>query len=163
MTKDPVLTARAVVKSYGATPALRGVSLTIERPDEILAVTGPSGCGKSTLLHCLAGILRPDAGEIWYGGSARRGVADDHGWRAVPECQHQGQRAAHRVGSAGVLMLRYAGNPWLGHEQRAGQRVLRQGGRIHVLPRGGDEEPVEVRAAEAATGHLRHRQLDGGE
>jgi ABC-type lipoprotein export system ATPase subunit len=33
---------------------------------EILAVTGPSGCGKSTLLHCLAGILRPDAGEVLY-------------------------------------------------------------------------------------------------
>ena len=33
---------------------------------EIVAVTGPSGCGKSTLLHCLAGILRPDAGEVLY-------------------------------------------------------------------------------------------------
>jgi ABC-type lipoprotein export system ATPase subunit len=31
----------------------------------ILAVMGPSGSGKSTLLHCLAGILTPDAGEVW--------------------------------------------------------------------------------------------------
>jgi len=29
---------------------------------------GPSGSGKSTLLHCLAGILVPDAGEIWFDG-----------------------------------------------------------------------------------------------
>ena len=35
-------------------------------PGEILAVTGPSGSGKSTLLHCLAGIVRPDAGEVRY-------------------------------------------------------------------------------------------------
>jgi putative ABC transport system ATP-binding protein len=35
---------------------------------EILAVMGPSGSGKSTLLHCLAGIFRPDSGEIWFDG-----------------------------------------------------------------------------------------------
>jgi putative ABC transport system ATP-binding protein len=35
---------------------------------EILAVMGPSGSGKSTLLHCLAGILVPDSGAIWFGG-----------------------------------------------------------------------------------------------
>ncbi len=29
---------------------------------------GPSGSGKSTLLHCLAGILVPDAGEVWFAG-----------------------------------------------------------------------------------------------
>ncbi|MFC0526079.1 ABC transporter ATP-binding protein [Phytohabitans kaempferiae] len=61
------LEARGVVRSYGQTPALRGVSLDVQE-GEILAVTGPSGCGKSTLLHCLAGILRPDAGEVLYRG-----------------------------------------------------------------------------------------------
>ena len=29
---------------------------------------GPSGSGKSTLLHCLAGILTPDEGEVWFAG-----------------------------------------------------------------------------------------------
>jgi putative ABC transport system ATP-binding protein len=57
------LEARGVVKAYGRTPALRGVTLDVAE-GEIVAVTGPSGCGKSTLLHCLAGILRPDAGEV---------------------------------------------------------------------------------------------------
>ncbi|MFE9956014.1 ABC transporter ATP-binding protein [Micromonospora sp. NPDC005299] len=61
------LEARGVVRAYGRTPALRGVTLDVAE-GEILAVTGPSGCGKSTLLHCLAGILRPDAGQVTWRG-----------------------------------------------------------------------------------------------
>ncbi|MGC5331973.1 ABC transporter ATP-binding protein [Micromonospora sp. DT62] len=61
------LQARGVVKAYGRTPALRGVTVDVAE-GEIVAVTGPSGCGKSTLLHCLAGILRPDAGEVSWNG-----------------------------------------------------------------------------------------------
>ncbi|BAL85394.1 putative ABC transporter ATP-binding protein [Actinoplanes missouriensis 431] len=60
-----LLTATGVQKNYGPTQALRGVDFSIAA-GEIVAVTGPSGCGKSTLLHCLAGILRADAGEIRY-------------------------------------------------------------------------------------------------
>jgi len=60
--------ARNLVKSFGQTPALRGATIAVE-PGEILAVMGPSGSGKSTLLHCLAGILAPDEGEVWFDGS----------------------------------------------------------------------------------------------
>jgi putative ABC transport system ATP-binding protein len=62
-----VIAARSVVKSFGPTPALRGASVSAAR-GEILAVMGPSGSGKSTLLHCLAGILVPDDGEVWFDG-----------------------------------------------------------------------------------------------
>jgi putative ABC transport system ATP-binding protein len=70
-----VLSARGVVKSYGRTLALRGVSLAVDE-GEIVAVTGPSGCGKSTLLHCLSGILRPDAGEVAYRGQRLDGWSE---------------------------------------------------------------------------------------
>ncbi|TCJ31162.1 ABC transporter ATP-binding protein [Nocardioides jejuensis] len=64
---DQLISARAVRKAYGRTEALRGVSLDISAGEK-LAITGPSGSGKSTLLLSLAGILRPEAGEISYDG-----------------------------------------------------------------------------------------------
>ncbi|KAB1146435.1 ABC transporter ATP-binding protein [Streptomyces luteolifulvus] len=63
----PLLAARDLAKTHGRTQALRGASAEL-RAGEILAVTGASGSGKSTLLHCLAGIVRPDAGSVTYGG-----------------------------------------------------------------------------------------------
>ena len=62
-----LLKADEVHKSFGSTPALRGASLEIKK-GEILAIMGPSGSGKSTLLHCLAGIFKPDSGEVWFEG-----------------------------------------------------------------------------------------------
>jgi putative ABC transport system ATP-binding protein len=82
---DSVVEARDVALSFGPTPALRGTSVAVA-PGEILAVMGPSGSGKSTLLHCLAGILTPDVGEIFFDGrrvdtmgeEARSALRRDH-------------------------------------------------------------------------------------
>ena len=49
--------------------ALRGVDLTIEEPG-FYAIMGQSGSGKSTLLHLLAGLDKPDGGEILIAGEA---------------------------------------------------------------------------------------------
>ncbi|GLX97343.1 ABC transporter ATP-binding protein [Herbidospora sp. NBRC 101105] len=58
-----MLEARNLGKSFGRTTALTDVSLTVAA-GEIVAVTGPSGAGKSTVLHCLAGVVRPESGEV---------------------------------------------------------------------------------------------------
>src|ERR1700745_2850608 len=71
-----VVEARNLVRSFGSTPALRGASITVHR-GEIVAVMGPSGSGKSTLLHCLAGILTPEEGEVWFGGQRLDTVSDE--------------------------------------------------------------------------------------
>jgi putative ABC transport system ATP-binding protein len=64
---DPILAARSVTKSFGATQALRGADIEVAH-GEVLAVMGPSGSGKSTLLHCLAGVLLPSCGEVFFAG-----------------------------------------------------------------------------------------------
>ena len=64
---DVILETRDLTLSFGKTPALRGASVSVKR-GEVLAMMGPSGSGKSTLLHCLAGILVPDFGEVYFDG-----------------------------------------------------------------------------------------------
>jgi putative ABC transport system ATP-binding protein len=70
-----LLRASDVHKSFGLTPALRGADLAVGA-GEVLAIMGPSGSGKSTLMHCLAGILRPDSGQISYDGRRVDEMAD---------------------------------------------------------------------------------------
>ncbi len=57
------LEARGLVKRYGERAALRGVGFEAAS-GELLAVIGPNGAGKTTLLSILAGIARPDEGEV---------------------------------------------------------------------------------------------------
>ncbi|MEV8628915.1 ABC transporter ATP-binding protein [Streptomyces sp. NBC_01268] len=75
MTAEPLLRASGIDKAYGPTPALAGADFAL-RAGEVVAVMGPSGSGKSTLLHCLAGIVRPDAGTIHYDGRELTALTD---------------------------------------------------------------------------------------
>ncbi|MFB6977324.1 sugar ABC transporter ATP-binding protein [Streptomyces scopuliridis] len=59
----PVLALKDVSKSFGAVRALRDVSLQLF-PGEAHALAGENGAGKSTLIKTLAGVHRPDAGEV---------------------------------------------------------------------------------------------------
>jgi putative spermidine/putrescine transport system ATP-binding protein len=55
-------------KRFGATAAVAGLSLEVER-GEFVSLLGPSGCGKTTTLRLVAGLLTPDAGEVWLEGA----------------------------------------------------------------------------------------------
>ncbi|MES9539500.1 ATP-binding cassette domain-containing protein [Actinomadura sp. NPDC000600] len=65
--EQPMVRADNVHKSYGATPVLNGVSLTVER-GETVCVMGPSGSGKSTFLRCIHNLETIDAGRIYLDG-----------------------------------------------------------------------------------------------
>jgi len=69
---EPASTVRAhfridgIVKSFGATDVLHGLTLDVAR-GELVCLLGPSGCGKSTLLNVIAGVLAPDRGSVHLG------------------------------------------------------------------------------------------------
>lgn len=67
------IAVRRVSVRYGqeADPALLAVSLDV-KPGEMIALIGQSGSGKSTLLKVMAGLLRPQAGTISFGGVEMR-------------------------------------------------------------------------------------------
>ncbi len=64
---SPFLRLAAVTKRYGGHGGIEDVSLEISAGESVVVV-GPSGSGKTTLLRLVAGLERPDAGEIWLDG-----------------------------------------------------------------------------------------------
>jgi branched-chain amino acid transport system ATP-binding protein len=64
---EPLLSVRGVEKSFGALKALGPVDVTLTQ-GERLGLIGPNGSGKTTLINCIAGLFRPEAGKIIYGG-----------------------------------------------------------------------------------------------
>jgi heme exporter protein A len=64
----PALAVRDLARSFGHVRALRGLDFALGR-GEVMAVFGPNGAGKTTLLRLLAGLLRPDRGEVLLTGA----------------------------------------------------------------------------------------------
>jgi ABC-type uncharacterized transport system ATPase subunit len=63
----PRLTLSGITKHFPAVVANDGIDLTV-MPGEIHAILGENGAGKSTLVKIVYGIVRPDAGTIWWNG-----------------------------------------------------------------------------------------------
>ena len=66
-----LISIRGVRHAYatpaGPLPVLDGLDVSVPE-GEFCAVVGPSGCGKSTLTRLVAGLMKPDAGEVWLHG-----------------------------------------------------------------------------------------------
>ncbi|MBI5761760.1 MAG: sugar ABC transporter ATP-binding protein [Planctomycetales bacterium] len=128
----PLLRMTGITKRFGATQALRGVSLEVSA-GEVLALIGENGAGKSTLMKVLSGAHAPDSGQMEFAG------------------QPYAPRGPHAARLAGVSMiyqelnlapdLSVEDNIMLGQERHAGGWVDHR------------QQRTEVRQALALLGH----------
>ncbi|QGY29724.1 methionine ABC transporter ATP-binding protein [Pantoea cypripedii] len=107
-----VVSVRDISRRFGATHALRKVSLTVNQ-GEILGIIGRSGAGKSTLIRCLNGLEQPDEGVIEIEGRAISGLSEK-ALQAVRSrvgmvFQHFNLLAAKTVAQNVALPLKIAG------------------------------------------------------
>jgi rhamnose transport system ATP-binding protein len=110
MKPDGAIAAlRDVTKSFGGTVAVREVSFEL-RPGEVLALLGENGAGKSTCVKLLAGVYRPDRGQIILEGRSLD-------LRSPLEAQHHGIAVMHQhPGLFGDLSV--AENLFIGHARK---------------------------------------------
>jgi ribose transport system ATP-binding protein len=113
---QPLLRLTGIVKTFPGVRALDGVDLEV-LAGEVHCLLGQNGAGKSTLIKVLAGVHRPDSGELL--------------WRGAPT-SFSGPQAATRAGIATIYQeldlvddLTVAENIFLGHEQSAAGFVRR--------------------------------------
>ena len=119
-----VLRVERLSKSFDGVRALDGVSIDVG-PHEVVGVLGENGAGKSTLLKVLAGLCRPDAGEITVRGRTMR---------------FRGPRDAAAAGISMVFQeqslvpnLNVAENIMLGHEDAALRGGFYDWKKLHAL------------------------------
>ncbi|MDE0888276.1 MAG: ABC transporter ATP-binding protein [Phycisphaerales bacterium] len=73
----PITSLRGVWKSFDGRPVLRDLDLDVET-GQSLVVMGTSGCGKSVMLKHIVGLLRPDAGEVFFKGARVDQLSERH-------------------------------------------------------------------------------------
>jgi osmoprotectant transport system ATP-binding protein len=106
----PALSARAVIKRFGATTALDALSLEVGE-GECVALVGESGSGKTTLLRCFNGLVRPDGGQVIVGGRDLAAVDMIELRRRIGYVAQDGGLLPHwRVGRNVELVLRLQGS-----------------------------------------------------
>jgi simple sugar transport system ATP-binding protein len=129
-----------VHKRFGATAALAGAELSLER-GEVHALLGENGAGKSTLMRVLYGLVRPDRGELRVDDRAVEIRSPSHALELGIGLVHQ-----HFMG---VPTLSVAENLWLGesHGWWIGRRELRERA-AEILERFGLDVDPDTRAGE---------------
>jgi polar amino acid transport system ATP-binding protein len=100
-TRQVVVEARDVRKSFGSYPVLKGISLDV-RHGEVVLVIGPSGSGKTTLLRCINHLEKIDGGSIKVNGKLI-GYREQNG-RLVSDKEKE---IAHQRANIGFVFQRF--------------------------------------------------------
>lgn len=144
-SSEVLLAVTGVLRDFGGTRALDGVSLELRR-GEILGLVGPNGSGKTTLINVISGVDRPDAGRVLLRGRPVQGLP------------------SHRLARLGVNRTFQVPKPFREMSVRDNVRVASTfggGGRIHpddVLVRTGLGALAEREAGSLNTSQ--QKQLD---
>ena len=105
----PTLSAEALVKRFGSTIALDGVSIAVAA-GECVALVGESGSGKTTLLRSFNALVRPDSGRVLVGSRDTASVDVIELRRSIGYVPQDGGLLPHwRVGKNVELVLRLQG------------------------------------------------------
>lgn len=111
--------ARGIVKSYGATVALRGVDATLDA-GKVTLIEGSNGSGKSTLLGILGTVIRATAGTVDYAplGEDRARVRAEIGWLSHETLAYPDLTGRQNVELVARLHGLDAGEAWARAEER---------------------------------------------
>src|SRR2546427_7383559 len=94
-SQKSILSVDGVEKAFGGIHAVDRCTLKV-LPHSITGLIGPNGAGKSTLFNIIAGLYRPDGGEIWFDRTRNHGLPPDEilhlgvakTWRIPHEAAH---------------------------------------------------------------------------
>ncbi|TLZ44329.1 MAG: ATP-binding cassette domain-containing protein [Methanobacteriota archaeon] len=140
-----ILRVESVRKSFGGINAVDGCTLSVN-PQSVTGLIGPNGAGKSTLFNLIAGLYRPDGGEIWFNNTRIDGLPP---YEIVHLGLTKTWQIPHELRNMTVLE-----NLVLGAKHNAGEHLLNlfiQPGKVRQ-----DEKSLRVRAREV----LRATQLE---
>src|SRR5438046_9726838 len=146
MASESILRVSAVEKAFGGIQAVDRCSLTV-LPRSITGLIGPNGAGKSTLFNIIAGLYRPDGGEIWFDGMRIDGLPPY-------EIVHRGLTKTWQIPHE-LRHLTVLENLVLAAKDNAGEHLLN----LFVKP--GEVKRDEIRCRARARGVLKLTQLEG--
>ena len=67
MHDEMILVVKNITKNFGGLYAVNGISISVNK-GEILGLIGPNGAGKTTFFNVIAGMLKPNSGQIYFKG-----------------------------------------------------------------------------------------------
>jgi putative ABC transport system ATP-binding protein len=151
MGNHPIMHIRNVTKSFTRggekITVLKNLNLEVAE-SEFLGIMGPSGSGKTTLLNLIAGLDRPDTGELWIGGS-------------LVSAMTEAQLAAWRTRNIGFIFQFYHLLPVLTAYENVELPLLL----LPLSPRKRRDQVLNTLDLVGLTDRLHHRpgQLSGGQ